>query len=145
MAWGRHFDIPLIGFESSSSIDWVNNDLGSPFNTAANPCSRAGFSFPMNFWERLQNTLTYYSIAIQKNYYYAKQDKLVKKIFGSGYPSTPDLIRDIDLLLVNYQYSLDGVIPFTPAVVPVGGLHTADDGTKLSNVRFLNFHRSLLK
>lgn len=61
-------------------------------------------------------------------------NKYVEELFGSGLPDVRELPKDLDLLLVNSHYSLDGIRPYTPAIVPVGGLHINDDGQKLPDV-----------
>ena len=134
LAWGRYFNIPLIGVSSGSSIEPVSEPLGNPFNTAATPGTWTDFSFPMSFLERVQNTFLHYTINAQKNYYISDQNRQIEEFFGPGYPSASELPKDLDLLLINSHYSLDGILPLTPAIVPVGGLHIVDDKTKLPDV-----------
>lgn len=76
----------------------------------------------------------YHVISAQFNYYIKSQNKYIEQHFGHGYPDVSELPRDLDLLLVNTHLSLDGVRAFTPAIIPVGGLHIVDDGTKLPEV-----------
>ena len=124
----------MVGVVTSPGLDWLYEPLGNPFNTAASPLTFSDFSSPMNFLERVQNTLLYYLINGQINYYINDQNKQIQELFGSGYPSASELPKDLDLLLINSHYSLDGILPLTPAIVPVGGLHIVDDKTKLPDV-----------
>ncbi|XP_001603733.2 UDP-glucuronosyltransferase 2C1 [Nasonia vitripennis] len=131
LAWGRRLNVPMIGVMTSTLIDWYNEPLGNPFNPAATPGCWSGLFHPMNFWERLINTIMYHMISAQFNYHIKAQNKYVEQHFGHGYPDVTELPRDLDLLLVNTHHSLDGVRAFTPAIIPVGGLHIVDDGEKL--------------
>ncbi|XP_032453241.1 UDP-glucuronosyltransferase 1-7C isoform X2 [Nasonia vitripennis] len=108
LAWGRHFNIPMVGVMTTPLIDWFNEPLGNPFNTAAIPGSTVKFRHPMNFWQRSFNTI--------------------------GYPTASDLEKDLDLLIVNSHLSLEGPRAYVPAIVPVAGLHISDDDTKLPKV-----------
>lgn len=129
----------MIGVMTSTLIDWYNEPLGNPFNPATTPGCWSGLFYPMNFWERLTNTIMYHMISGQFNYYIKVQNKYVEQHFGTGYPDVSDLPKDLDLLLVNTHLSLDGVRAFTPAIVPVGGLHIIDDGSKLPEVSIWTF------
>ena len=125
----------MVGVVTSAGLDWLYEPLGNPLNTAATPGGWSDFSSPMNFLERLQNTFLYYLIKFQLNHYIDNQDRQIEEFFGPGYPSASQLLKDLDLLLINSHHSLDGIMPFTPSIVPVGGLHIVDDETKLPDVK----------
>ena len=122
---------------TSALIDWYNEPLGNPINTAVTPLGWSGLFHPLDFWGRLTNTLLYHVINVQYKYHINAQNRYVEKFFGPGYPDAAELPKDLDLLLVNTHYSLDGIRAFTPAIVPVAGLHIVDDGAKLPNVSYL--------
>lgn len=51
-------------------------------------------------------------------------DKILKKTFGEGIPSTRELAKQkTSLLFVNQHYSLSGAKPLSPAVIELGGIH----------------------
>ena len=131
----------MVGVVACVSLDWLFEPLGNPFNTAATPGGWSDFSSPMNFLERLQNTISFHVDNRQFNYYVNNQDRQIQEFFGPGYPSASELPKDLDLLLVNSHYSLDGIMPLTPSIVPVGGLHIVDDKTKLPDVKSTNFSK----
>ncbi|XP_023247051.1 UDP-glucuronosyltransferase 2A3-like [Copidosoma floridanum] len=131
LAWGRFLKIPMVGVMTSSLIDWYNEPLGNPLNLAVTPSSWSHLYHPMNFWERLTNAFMYNVIVMQTKYYIRCQDKYIEQYFGTGYPNSNDIIRDLDLLLVNMHHSVNGIRPFTPAIVPVAGLHIQDDDPNL--------------
>ena len=134
MAFGRHLNIPIVGIATSSPLDWFYEPLGINFDTAVMTGLWSGYSLPMDFWQRLGNTMYHYWVMARYYYYIRQQDEIIEKYFGPGYPSASELLKDLDLLLVNEHYSLDGIKSMTPSMVPVGGLDIFDDGTKLSSV-----------
>ncbi|CAB0037075.1 unnamed protein product [Trichogramma brassicae] len=132
LAFGRRLNIPLVTVETLSSTDWTYASMGNPRNLANVPSVYGGQASPMTFVERLKNFfMTYY---VEYGYYYFVRDQnaLVKKYFGEDYPPVSELIKDVDLMLINYNHMLNGIKPLTPAVVPVGGLHIAETNNKLS-------------
>ncbi|XP_058810722.1 UDP-glycosyltransferase UGT5-like [Phymastichus coffea] len=131
LAWGRHLNIPMVGIMTSTLFDWYNEPLGNPMNTAVTPAVWSGLFHPMSFWQRLSNTLLYWTVSGQFNYYIRDQNRYVEKHFGKDYPDVTDLPKDLDLLLINSHLSLDGVRSFTPSIIPVAGVHIDDDAAKL--------------
>lgn len=136
-AFGRHLNVPVIGLTSSPMLPYSNDPLGNPLNTAVVPEISDGFKSYMNFWQRLKNTLVTWSMCFQSRYYTEIQSEIVRKYFGSKMPGIRELERDLALLLVNSHFTLNGVRPFTPAVVEVGGLHVRDDNTTLPMVSMI--------
>ncbi|KAL7302509.1 hypothetical protein TKK_0005151 [Trichogramma kaykai] len=132
LAFGRRLNIPLVTVETLSSTDWTYASMGNPRNLAIVPSVYGGQASPMTFVERLKNFfMTYY---VEYGYYYfvRNQNALVKKYFGEDYPPVSELMKDVDLMLINYNHMLNGIKPLTPAIVPVGGLHIAEANNKLS-------------
>lgn len=136
LAWARYLDVPLIGVTSMVSLDWLNEALANPFNTAVNPAYGTDFYTPMNFWQRFYNTIWSSFTIYTFNSYFEEQNRYVERFFGTGYPGIADLRRDLDLMIVNSHHSLDGIKAYPPAVIPVAGMHifTEDTYTKLSPV-----------
>lgn len=50
-------------------------------------------------------------------------DALLRQKFGSGIPSTGELVKNTSLMLINQHFSLSGAKPLPPNVLEVGGLH----------------------
>lgn len=130
-AIGRHLKVPMIGVLTSALYEWIRDPIGNPGNQAIIPGPFTGLNFKMNFWQRVKNTLMSHFIKNVFNYYTAQQSKYVDEHFGPGYPDIYQLSTELDLLLVNSHFSINGIQPLTPAVVEVGGLHIEDSGRKL--------------
>ena len=92
------------------------------------------YAVPMTFFQRLNNVITYYVTSVVFGYVIRQQDKYVQQNFGPDYPSNPDAVKDFSLVLVNQHWSLNGIRPLVPAIVPVGGLHIVDHNETLSHV-----------
>lgn len=123
---------------SSPLSPWHYEKLGSPVNLATDPMIMLPYSLPMKFFQRLHNVYNYYFTVYNFNKYAHLQNTYVEKYFGPGYPSAEDLQKDISLVLVNYDQSLNGVRPFAPMILPVGGLHISDTDEPLVEVRMMS-------
>ncbi|XP_020710321.2 UDP-glucosyltransferase 2-like isoform X2 [Athalia rosae] len=122
-AFGRHLGVPVVAITPSPMIPYANEPLGNPLNTAYVSDIEDDSIKNLTFWGRLKNTIiTWYRI-FQSRYHIEVQNDYVKKYFGEDMPEVRQLERELSLLLVNSHHSLNGVRPFTPAVVEVGGLH----------------------
>lgn len=134
LAWGRHLNIPLVGIVTTSLFEWLHDPFGNPQNYAIDTGVFSGLIAPMTFYERIVNTLLTNYVKLTYNYYAVDQDALVKKYFGAGYPNVIELQKDVDLVLVNSHHALNGIKTYTPAVVPIGGLHIMDTNEQLPQV-----------
>ena len=136
-AFGRYLGIPLVGVETTTLTDWTHSAVGNPHEVAVIPSLYSTYAAPMNFYERLSNFFK--TVYVESFFYFhvSDQDFYIQKHFGKNYPSARELAKDLDLLLVNYNQKLQGVRAFTPAVIPVGGLHIGDRSDQLTRVRFL--------
>lgn len=124
----------MIGVSTNVEIGPYSEAIGNPVNPAITPGVGLDLLAPMNFWERLTNTLLSQFFNAAFHLMMRQQDKYVERSFGPGYPSVTELVKDLDLLLVNSHWSLNGIAPVTPALVPVAGLHIKEDNSTLSKV-----------
>lgn len=91
----------------------------------------------MSFFERLQNVVLHTYVKWSFYYYVRQQDAYVDKIFGTGYPDVNEMLKDVDLVLINHHYALNNVKAYTPTIVPVAGMHIVDRDDILPQVFFL--------
>ena len=138
LAWGRHLNIPLVMVATTPTmLDWTNEPLGNPVNHAAQPSLFSKATTPMNFYERLSNFILTTKLTLSHNYHVREQNHYVWKNFGAHFPSVMELYKDVSLVLINHHHALNGIVPFTPAIIPVGGLHIIDSGSALPQVHIL--------
>ncbi|KAJ8681570.1 hypothetical protein QAD02_017362 [Eretmocerus hayati] len=126
-AFGRKLNVPMVLVVTTPPFDWMNGPLGNPVNPAVDTSILSKSQSPTTFLERLSNFLSISYTTFMYNIFAREQDELVERVFGPGYPSVVDLIKDTSLVLVNHHLALNGVRPFVPGVVPVGGLHVDDE------------------
>ncbi|XP_008210453.1 UDP-glucuronosyltransferase 2C1-like [Nasonia vitripennis] len=131
IAWGRRLNIPVIGVVAPLLPDWLHNHLGNPINLAVESSSFAPFAAPASFYERLKNFYIFHHLRLSFNYYVRRQDEYVAKFFGTDYPNSVELQKDLSLVLVNHHSALSGLRTFAPPVVPIGGLHIVDRNESL--------------
>ena len=134
IAWGRQLNVPVVGVVTPLLLDWHFDPLGTPINLATDPSIFSPYVAPMTFFERLENFYTYHSVNRAFSKYSKDQEELVEKYFGPGFPSTTDMVKEVSLVLVNHDVSLSGIRPFSPIVIPVGGLHVVDHNETLPQV-----------
>lgn len=137
LAFGRHFNIPMVTVVTTTLFDWMNEPIGNPTSLATEPSNYARSVSPMTYLQRLENYFLSNSIKRSFNYHVLQQDSSVESAFGKGLPNVVDLQRDISLILVNYHHTLNGIRAYTPAVVPVGGIHVFENDDKLPKVTFI--------
>lgn len=134
LALGRHFNIPMVNVVPSVLFDWMYEPVGNPINLAVDSSVFSQSTSLETFTDRITNLYRWHQIKWSYNHYTEYQNDIVKEVFGPGYPSVRELQKDPSLTLVNYNQALNGNKPFTPAVVPVGGLSVFDTDDDLPPV-----------
>lgn len=134
LAFGKHFNAPLIAVSTLSVPDWLYGPFSSPFNPSYMPTMTTGYGQDMTFYQRLVNTLVSYVIPPVFHYYLEEERVYVEKYFGRKLSSIQELYEDISLLFVNSHYSINGVKPVTPDIIDIGGLHVGGTGQELTVV-----------
>lgn len=131
LALGQHLKVPVATTVASVLWPWANDMVANPDNPAYIPGVFSGLSGRMNFWQRMGNALQLMSDKWQFDYYSAYQDEKIKKYIGPHALSLREAERNVSLILTNSHYSLNGVRPYTAAVVEVGGLHIPENVEEL--------------
>ncbi|XP_015113243.1 UDP-glucuronosyltransferase 2B20 [Diachasma alloeum] len=128
MAFGPHYNVPVIGISSAALYPWSNDMIANPENLAFVPNNLLEYKKSMNFWDRLYNFLHTFYYKRYFDYHTSAQDDIIRKHFGANSPGIREVERDLALIIVNSHYALNGVKPTTPGLIEVGGLHVQDDG-----------------
>lgn len=124
----------MVAVVTTAMFDWMNEPTGNPSNLAVEPSVFSEYITPMTFFQRLGNVLLSTYITWSFKYHVHDQDAIVRKLFGSDFPDVVELQKDISLTLVNYNQALNGIRPFVPSIVPIGGLHVVDSDDNLPQV-----------
>ena len=94
----------------------------------------------MNFWQRLQNVMGYYS-ALWKFHALSEksQTESMRKYLSPDIPNIREVEKNVSLLLVNSHPILFGVKPLTSALVEIAGLHIEGNDEVLPKVAIALF------
>ncbi|XP_067011403.2 UDP-glycosyltransferase UGT5 [Anabrus simplex] len=115
---------PIVAINGFGSPEWINYNIGSPYNPSYITSSFLNYDYPSGLWQRIQNTLIYSAAMFLYHYsYLPSQDALIRKHFGEGVPPVKETLNNVSVLLVSYHHSFDGPRPLVPAMIPVGGIH----------------------
>lgn len=126
LALGYYFRTPVIGVVSTDFANYMDQVQENLVPSACLPYSLEKYDKNIGFWQRLSNVQT--CLRRRKEFvkhHYGNQEKIVKKHFKlikGTTPSIPELQSYLALLLVNNYYPLATPKPFTPNIIPVGGL-----------------------
>ncbi|KAF7270323.1 hypothetical protein GWI33_016722 [Rhynchophorus ferrugineus] len=113
---------PFIGLSSCAMMAWHPQWFGSPSNPSYIPSIYMAHPVPMDFWQRVENTLVHLA---HKAWYTIFMEypgsKLSKKYIGYD-PVDP---YNASLMLLNLHHTLHGARPLSPSIVEVGGIHVS--------------------
>ncbi|XP_023248456.1 UDP-glucuronosyltransferase 2B15-like [Copidosoma floridanum] len=130
--FGRRLNVPMIGIVTVATLDDIQHPLGSPQNLATDPSVFSEYSAPMSFTERLQNFITFHVARVTNEFLgVAQNNECIRKVFGPDCPGSPEILKDFSLILINQNKAINGIRAFTPAIVPVGGLHIVEKNETL--------------
>lgn len=129
LGFSHKFRSPVITIQPFGAFSLVNQVAGNSLSLSYIP----DFSFPssdrLNFYERLLNT---FSITTSLLYYYTehlpKQQELMQTLFRD--PTMPpllEMVNNISLFINNAPLNVHYAQPYTPNIVPVGGIHLDKD------------------
>lgn len=130
--------MPFIAVVTPPLLDWMFTPFATPINLATDPSPTSSYAAPMTFLERLNNFIIFHSITRTFNKYVREQDECVEKFFGPTYPNSVDLMKEVSLVLVNHDHAVSGLRPFSPMIIPVGGLHVVDHNETLPEVSIIS-------
>nr|XP_023017629.1 UDP-glucuronosyltransferase 2B31-like [Leptinotarsa decemlineata] len=115
---------PSIGLTALLLPPHLSEAFGNPYQSSYLPHILFQFSNDMSFLERLQNYVWTKLEAIVKKYYYTpKSEEIARRVFGKSMQPFDTLLKQLSLLLCNLSPGFHHSQPFTPNIIPVGGVH----------------------
>ncbi|KAF2878851.1 hypothetical protein ILUMI_27315 [Ignelater luminosus] len=125
-AFSERFKCPTIAMTSLDAPNGVYQIVGNPTHPVVNPDVVLPFTGKLNFFERVISVL--YNLV--SRYYYnsllPKEDLVVEKYFGKGYPSLEEIPKRISMLFVNSDPIFHQIRATVPTVIQIrGGKHLA--------------------
>uniref|UniRef100_A0A1B6KZJ7 UDP-glucuronosyltransferase n=2 Tax=Graphocephala atropunctata TaxID=36148 RepID=A0A1B6KZJ7_9HEMI len=129
LGFGHKFKAPVISLHPFGSFGVVNKAAGNPLSLSYIPDLAFSSSDHMSFLERFFNCISILSSLI---YYYTvytpKIDVLLKETFKDPtMPPVTDMIHNISLYMTNAHPNVHYAQPYTPNIVPIGGIHLSSE------------------
>lgn len=124
LLFAHRFKVPFITYVPNNMLPWHAERLANPSNPSYVPTIMGEYLSPMDFWQRVHNTMIYTLSVVLHNLITLRQnDETVKAILGADTPSLYDTVRQTSLFFTNTHSSLNPVAPLVPGVVEIAGVH----------------------
>ncbi|XP_031357410.1 UDP-glucuronosyltransferase 2B2-like [Photinus pyralis] len=116
------YNCPLILVSTTDLRSFMYYDLNNPSHSAYNPDFLLPYKHPLSFLERFISAGVLFANKLYYNLIVAKQETaLIRKHFGSKFPTVEDLRDRISVVLVNQNPILGHIRPLIPTIVSIGG------------------------
>ncbi|XP_057668109.1 UDP-glycosyltransferase UGT5-like [Diorhabda carinulata] len=128
IAFGCHFNAPVILLGSIGAAAWISNVVGNPTPPSYVPNTFVTFAENMTFMQRTENALL--ELLSKLNFelnVYPVQSKLVKEFFPNC-PDIHELHKNVALVLSNSHESVNAATPKVPNLIDIGGFHISPGG-----------------
>ncbi|XP_054282245.1 UDP-glycosyltransferase UGT5-like [Macrosteles quadrilineatus] len=133
-ALGHKFKAPIINLQPFGAFSLVNRASGNSLNLAYIP----DFAFPssnhMSFYERTLNAYSILSTLFKYYFYFIpSQDQYMRELFNDySLPPLSELMQNwLALTFSNAHPYVHYVQPYTPNIIPIGGIHLAKEQNPL--------------
>lgn len=128
----------MITVSTLLDFSWVSDAIGNPGSTAFATNVFMNKAFVSTFFDRLKSTFIYH---LTKYRFYQLTEKAqteaMRKYLSPNMPNIREVERNVALMFTNYHHTLYGVKPFTPGVIPIGGIHAEQNDDQFSPVSLL--------
>jgi len=126
LGFAHRFQVPYLRLSSHQIMPWTSADMGNVDNPSYMMTIFSGYDQPMNFFNRIRNTLTLWSCKLIYEYWFRPVDQAIaNEAFGPDLPDLKVLVQESKALLLNVHTSLYGNRPQLLNVVEISGLHIA--------------------
>lgn len=123
-ALAEKYDVPVVGITSSDANVAGHEIMGNEINSVTHPDRVLPFIWSQSFGERLGSCffhLLFNFVLIPRNE--KNFDALLQKHFPEVTKTSHELVRNVDLLLVNTHPALGYIRPILPNTIQLGFLH----------------------
>ncbi|KAJ8974385.1 hypothetical protein NQ317_006164 [Molorchus minor] len=138
LAFAEIYNCPKILVSSLESMEHIHNVIGNPIHPALHPEMGSIFYGKLTLSERVISAIySFYVTYYYSSTAYPRKERIMHKYFNTSI-SLVDLLRDIDLLLLNVNPIIQGVRAVGPTTVNFGGFRPAEaSSTPLPKVSLL--------
>ncbi|KAJ8959685.1 hypothetical protein NQ318_021876 [Aromia moschata] len=119
--FGKLYDCPTVIISSFDALALFHRALGNPSYTSLYPEIGSPFSAPLDFMDRVINTVhNWYTWYHYKYVSYPKRDELLKRYLNTT-ARTEELINEVDMMFLNVNPAIQTVRPVGPTTISIGG------------------------
>lgn len=123
MAFGIHFNAPIVLFSSIGISEWNSHLIGDIRLPSVVPMTKTHYTDRMSFLQRLFNSIIYLCDIFYKEFVsYPIHQEFIDKYFPRKM-NLKDIIYNASLMLLNSHVSTTQPASLTSAVVEIGGFH----------------------
>ncbi|XP_043483361.1 UDP-glucosyltransferase 2-like [Leptopilina heterotoma] len=130
---GEFLKAPVILISNQVQLSWIEESIVNPESIYITNCFKELNSEASNIFTRLRNSLMILFQNYQFYRYTQRQTEIMRKYLDPKLPEITQMEKNVSLILSNSHYSLNSIRPLTSAFVQIGGLHIAEDKSKLSS------------
>lgn len=122
--YGQYFNAPVISISAVLESIEMRGFSAMPALKSFSPEEFNGYSDDMNFWQRMNNMLSYFVITREYSKAWEQAERRSQLLFPTieNQPSLDQLKRNISLIILNSHSSLGFSRPLMPNMIEVGGL-----------------------
>ncbi|KAK5639989.1 hypothetical protein RI129_010800 [Pyrocoelia pectoralis] len=120
-AFAVKFQCPLIAMVSTAGHSGLHNLIGNPTHPVLYPDVIYPYDEEMSLSQRISSVVSTFLFSLASSYGNSLQDQLMKKHFGSNYPSIDEIMGNTSMLFVNSDNIFHKIQPLVPSVVQIGG------------------------
>lgn len=137
VVFGHKFKAPTVTLQGFTTFNGVNMDAGNALSLATIPeMGSIVTSDHMSFTERLLNFLAnMITLTAYYNYQVPKHDKLIRQHYYQDAPPLKEMLTNNSMYFINTHPAIEYVRPYTPNIIPIGGITISTDRTTLPKVR----------
>lgn len=124
----QHFNAPIIGISSFSTISWVDALVGNTSPLSYLPHPFLPYTSKMTFAERFYNLgISIFEKFRYTTYHIPKQRAIYNTYFPNATLTFDEMLKNFSLILLNQHFSLTYPRPYVPNMIEVGGLHVQQE------------------
>ncbi|OWR54574.1 UDP-glycosyltransferase UGT33J1 [Danaus plexippus plexippus] len=123
LAYSYVFKAPVILVSSFTAVFSNNKIIGSPTHPLLYPICFRNRLYNLSFAEKIHQLYLHYMYEYADYLNEKEESNILRKIFGSEFPSLHELGNNVDMLLLNIHSLWADNQPVAPNVIYMGGIH----------------------
>ncbi|KAJ0171756.1 hypothetical protein K1T71_012519 [Dendrolimus kikuchii] len=123
LAFAHIFEVPAIFVSSFGNLLYMNEVMGAPTHPILYPDIVRQKLNNLSLWDKIVDLYNFYRVnyVISNSLY--NENKSLKMLFGEDFPTYHELVKYVQLSLLNVHPIWENNRPVPPSVVYMGGIH----------------------